>query len=102
MFCVLILYISEGTFGLKSTPNDRFFFEELFMAIFIYSQSFCQKSAERKSLKKYFSYFVLMSGFSSNKPTHYLIDHGIHIYNIIKMNTLFAYDKLKTFTYIHT
>ena len=38
-----------------------FFFEKLFMAIFIYSQSFCQKSDERKSLKKYFSYFVLMS-----------------------------------------
>ena len=31
------------------------------MAIFIYSQSFCQKSAERKSPKKYFSYFVLIS-----------------------------------------
>ena len=32
--------------------------------------------------EKYFSYFVLMSGrdsnpgFSSNKPTHYLLDHG--------------------------
>ena len=25
-------------------------------------QSVCQKSADRKSLKKYFSYFVLMSG----------------------------------------
>ena len=47
---------------LKSTPNDRFF-ENLFMAIFIDSQSFCQKSAERrKSPKKYFSYFVVMSG----------------------------------------
>ena len=32
------------------------------MAILFYSQSFCQKSAERKSPKKYFSYFVLMSG----------------------------------------
>ena len=28
---------------------------------FIYYQSFCQKSAERKSPKKYFMYFVLMS-----------------------------------------
>ena len=38
------------------------FFENLFMAIFIYSQRFCQKSTERKSPKKYFSYSVLMSG----------------------------------------
>ena len=31
--CVLILYISSGTYSLKSTPNDRFF-EKLFVAIF--------------------------------------------------------------------
>ena len=34
------------------------FVEKLFMAIVIYSQSFRQKSAERKSQKKYFLYFV--------------------------------------------
>ena len=45
MLCVLILYISGGTYGLKSTPNDGFF-GELFMAIFIYSQRFCLKSAD--------------------------------------------------------
>ena len=43
MLCVLIIYISGGTYSLKSTPNDKFF-EKL--------TSFCQKSAERKSLKK--------------------------------------------------
>ena len=32
MLCVLILYISDGTYSLKSTPNDRFL-EKLFMAI---------------------------------------------------------------------
>ena len=37
-----------GLTVLKSTPNDRYF-EKHFMAVFIYSQSFCQKSAERKS-----------------------------------------------------
>ena len=63
MLCVLILYISGGTHSLKSTPNDRFF-EKLFMAIFIYSLSFFQKSSERKSPKKYFSYFVLMFGLA--------------------------------------
>ena len=56
------LYISGGIYNLKSTPKDRlfFFFENFFMAVLIYSQSFCQKFGERKSPKKYFSY--LMSG----------------------------------------
>ena len=35
MLCVLILYISGGTYSLKSTPNDRFF-EKLFHGNFIY------------------------------------------------------------------
>ena len=84
MLCVLILYMSGGTYSLKSTPNDRFLFiEKLFMAIFIYFQSFCQKSTERKSPKKYFLYFVFdawpgarTQAFASNKPTHYLLDYG--------------------------
>ena len=84
MLCVLILYISGGTHSLTSIPNDRFL-EKLIMAIFIYSQSFCQKSAERKSMKKYFSYIEARPDikawgsnpdYSSNKPTHYLLDHG--------------------------
>ena len=82
----------EGPTVLKSTPNDRFF-EKLFMAIFIYSQSFCQKSAEKKAPKKYFSYFVLMSGlglepwlFISNKPTHYLLDHGDFKFTLIEIS----------------
>ena len=71
---------------------------ETFHGNFIYSQSFCQKSAERKSLKKYFSYFVLMSrlgldpGFSSNKPTHYLLDHG----DFWKLLWIFNYLSTKT------
>ena len=55
------LYISGWTYSLKWTPNDRFF-EKLFMEILFTSQSFCQKSAERKLPKKYYLYFVLMSG----------------------------------------
>ena len=56
---VLILYISGRTYSFKSAPNDSvffffFFLQTLFLAILFYSQSFCQKSAERKSLKKYF------------------------------------------------
>ena len=61
MLCVLILYISGRTNSLKLAPNDRFL-KKLFFLILIFSQSFCQKSAERKSPKKYFLYFVLISG----------------------------------------
>ena len=43
--------------------SERQIFWEPFHGNYIFSQSFCQKSAERKSPKKYFSYFVLMSGF---------------------------------------
>ena len=39
---------------------------------FIYSQSFCQKYAERNSPKKYFS----SAGSSYNEPTHNLLNHG--------------------------
>ena len=56
-----ILYISGGTYSLKSTLNDRFF-EKLF-----YSQSFCQKSVERKL------YFVLMSGLVLEPGLYVLI-----------------------------
>ena len=78
---MLILYVSGVTYSLKSTPNDRFF-KKLFVSILFTLKSFCHKFADRKSLKKYFSYFVLMFGLglepwlSSNKPTHYLLDHG--------------------------
>ena len=60
-YVVCFSFIHGVIYSLQSTPNDRFF-EKLFMAVFIYSQSSCQKSVERKSSKKYFSYFVLMSG----------------------------------------
>ena len=56
MLCALILFVIGGTYSLTSTPNDRFL-RNFLMAVFIYSQSFCQKSAERKSPDKYFSYF---------------------------------------------
>ena len=87
MLCVLILYIYGGTYCLKSTPIfwENFsrqvyllsefspeicweklaklrVFEKIFHGRFIYSQNFYQKSAKKKSPKKYFLYFVLMSG----------------------------------------
>ena len=52
MLCVFILYMSGETYSLQSTTNDRV------LRNFIYSQIFCQKSAERKRPKKYFLFFV--------------------------------------------
>ena len=76
-----MFFYTDLKFLKKSTPTDRFF-EELLMAISLYSQSFCQKFAERKSPKKYFLYFVLMSAWGSNpdlrsnRPSYYLLDYG--------------------------
>ena len=42
--------------------SEQQIFEQLFMAILFLAQNFCQKSAEKKSLKEYFLYLILMSG----------------------------------------
>ena len=57
--------------GLRTTD-----FWEAFHGNFICSQSSCQKSAEKKSPKKYFHILVLLFNLTSNKPTHYLLDYG--------------------------
>ena len=57
------------------SEGQIFFFEKLFMANFVYSQSFCQISAERKSPKKYFSYFVLFVSPGTRIPTFRLITY---------------------------
>ena len=51
--CVLILYISGGTYSLKSTLNDRFF-EKLFMAILfiLRNQKQKQKLKTNTALRK--------------------------------------------------
>ena len=84
--------MSGGTYSLKSTPNDNRFFEKLFMAVFIYFQNFCQKSAERKEILFVFCFDVWPKGpglypdFTFNKPTHYVLNYGgfwyIHTYII--------------------
>ena len=45
MLFVLILYISVGTYNLKSIPNYRFF-EKLFMEIFLLSEFLPEEIAE--------------------------------------------------------
>ena len=82
MFSALILYVSGRTYSLTSALNNRFL-RNFFIDRFIYSQTFCQKSAEWKSAKKYFSYFsfddwagIRTQAFASNKPTRYILDHS--------------------------
>ena len=66
--------MSGGTYSLTSTLNDRFF-EKLFHGRFIYSQSFCQKSAEREEVAEeifFIFHFWWLTwytnpGFASNK-----------------------------------
>ena len=58
MLCALILHMSGGTYSLESTLKAKIF-EKLFMVIFFYFQSFCKKSGERKTPKKYFHIMVL-------------------------------------------
>ena len=76
---------------LKSTPNDRFY-EKLVIAVLIYSQSFCQKSAVEIAEKILFVFCFdvwpggLNLGFTSNKSTHYLLDY---IYYIIRISKVF-------------
>ena len=56
---VCVNFIHQWQFNVDS---ERQIFEKLFHDRFIYSQSFCLKSAERKSPKKYFfPYFILMT-----------------------------------------
>ena len=60
--CVCQFFIHKCLDLQFKVDSKRQIFWETFHSNFIYSQSFSQKSAERKSPKKYFSYFVLMSG----------------------------------------
>ena len=81
MLCVLILYISGGTYSLKSTPNDKIF-EKLFMAILFtltfFARNLLRGNRRRNTFRISFwcQAWDWNPGFSSNKPTHYLLDHG--------------------------
>ena len=81
MLWVLILFISGGTYSLKSTPNDRFF-EKLFTPILftlrVFARNLLRGNRRRNTFR--ISFWCLAwdsnSALSSNKPTHYLLDHG--------------------------
>ena len=78
MLCVLILYISDGTYSLKSTRYDRYF-EKLFMTILFTLRVFGRnllRGNRRNRILFWCLTWYSNPGFSSNKPTHYLLDHG--------------------------
>ena len=60
MLYVLILYPSDGTYSFKVIIEQQIFFKT-FHGNFIGSQSFFFKSADKKSPKEYFLFFVSMS-----------------------------------------
>ena len=93
MLCVLILYISGGTYSLKSTPNDRFFVK-LFMAILftlrVLARNLLRGNRRRNTFRISFWCLAWDSNpdFSSNKPTHYLLDHGDFQYCVVPTKKL--------------
>ena len=56
MMCELILYVSGGTYNLKSTSNDKIF-ENFFIAILFYSQSFCRNLLRASHRRNIFFFF---------------------------------------------
>ena len=92
MLCVLILYISGGTYSLMSTPNDGFF-EKIFMAILFILRVFARTLLRENRRWNTFriSFWCLAwdsnPGCSSNKPTHYLLDDEIKFIKFKKKKT---------------
>ena len=72
--------------------TERQIFWETFHGNFIYSQSVCQKSAEKIVEEILFAFcFDVWPGagtlaFTSNKPTHYLLDYSDFILNLWRIN----------------
>ena len=85
MLCVLIVNISGGIYSLKSTPNDKFF-EKLFIAILftlrVFARNLLRGNRWRNTFRTSFWCLACDSnpGFSSEKPTHYLLNHGVFYY----------------------
>ena len=73
--------MSSGTYSLTSTPNDRFL-RSFFMAVFARN---LLRWNRRGNIFFHISFWCLTcdmkSGFTSNKPIHYLLDHGDFIHS---------------------
>ena len=78
----VILYVLSATYSLTSTPNNRFL-RNVFREDFINSRNFFSVICLEEIVKKIFfhiSFWCLtwatIPGFTSNKPTYYLLDCG--------------------------
>ena len=81
--CVIFLYISGAIYSLKSIPNDKFLLRNFSRQFYLLPEFLLEICWEEIAEKILFRISVLISGlwgsnpgFSSNKPTHYLLDHG--------------------------
>ena len=82
-FYVLIVYMSNQTYSLKSTPKKNFwekFHENFSFTLPVFSEICWEIIAEELSFHIPFCLRCLISGLNrgliSNKPTHYLLDDG--------------------------
>ena len=79
MLCLLILYISGGTYSLKTTPNDRFFWET-FHGIYLLTEflpEICwEEIAEGILFVFCFDVWPEARTLAFRLPIHYLLDDG--------------------------
>ena len=85
MLCVLILYISGGTYCSKSTPNERNFSRQFYSLSRVFARNLLRGNHRRNTFRISFWCLAwdLNPGFSPNKSTHYLLDDGDLITNIL-------------------
>ena len=80
---LLVIYIHEWRDLQFKVDSKRHIFDKLFLTIFFYNHSICQKYGEKKSPWKFFSHFHLLEIFpgistrdlARNKLTCYLLDY---------------------------
>ena len=88
MLCVLIFYISDGTYSLKSTPNDRFL-ETFHGNLRVFARNLL------RGRRNIFSYLILLEicSLGPNEPTHYyLFTLRIFARNlVIGLRNIFSY-----------
>ena len=83
MLCVLVLFMNGGPFSLTSTSNDRFFEKLIHDSFYLFSE-FLPEICWEKIAEEIPFEFGFVCGlawgsnpvFTSNKPTHYLLDYG--------------------------
>ena len=97
MLCVSILYISGHS--LKSTPNDRFFLKNFSWQFYFTHRVFVRNLRRGNCRRNTFRILLWClawdsnPGFSSNKPTYYLLHQGELVYISAKIKMI-SYEKM--------